>query len=84
LVDLFLEAHDQAPNEIVFLDATDDPVHWKQEGRFFHCDYDCYCYLPLYVFCGRRLLAAKLRECQLALYADLTSAATMRANQLRL
>src|SRR5262245_26099832 len=62
LVDLFLEAHAQAPNEIILdLDATDDPVHGNQEGRFFHGYYDCYCYLPLYVFCGRHLLAAKLR-----------------------
>src|ERR1700747_2084745 len=63
LVDLFLEAHEQAPNEIILdLDATDDPVHGEQEGRFFHGYYDCYCYLPLYVFCGRHLLAAKLRR----------------------
>src|SRR5262252_1321386 len=63
LVDLFLEAHEQAPNEIILdLDATDDPVHGEQEGRFFHGYYDCYCYLPLYVFCGRHLLAARLRR----------------------
>jgi hypothetical protein len=63
LVDLFLEAHEQAPEEIVLdLDATDDPLHGHQEGRFFHGYYDCYCYLPLYVFCGRHLLAAKLRR----------------------
>jgi Transposase DDE domain group 1 len=62
LVDLFLEAHEGAPKEIVLdLDATDDPVHGNQEGRFFHGYYDCYCYLPLYIFCGRDLLAAKLR-----------------------
>jgi hypothetical protein len=62
LVGLFLEAHERAPSEIVLdLDATDDPVHGEQEGRFFHGYYDCYCYLPLYVFCGRHLLAAKLR-----------------------
>ena len=61
-VDLFLEAHAKAPKEIVLdLDATDDPLHGHQEGRFFHGYYDCYCYLPLYVFCGRHLLAAKLR-----------------------
>ena len=47
---------------ILDLDATDDPVHGEQEGRFFHGYYDCYCYLPLYVFCGRDLLAAKLRR----------------------
>jgi len=62
LVDLFLEAHERAPREIILdLDATDDPVHGEQEGRFFHGYYDCYCYLPLYIFCGRHLLAAKLR-----------------------
>jgi hypothetical protein len=63
LVDLFLEAHEKPPREIILdLDATDDPLHGHQEGRFFHGYYDCYCYLPLYVFCGRHLLAAKLRR----------------------
>ena len=62
-VDLFLEAHEKAPKQITLdLDATDDPLHGNQEGRFFHAFYDCYCYLPLYVFCGRHLLAAKLRR----------------------
>jgi Transposase DDE domain group 1 len=62
-VDLFIEAHRQPPKQIVLdLDATDDPLHGHQEGRFFHGYYDCYCYLPLYVFCGRHLLAAKLRR----------------------
>lgn len=62
LVDLFVEAHDEPPEEIVIdLDATDDPLYGDQEGRFFHGYYDCYCYLPLYIFCGRHLLAAKLR-----------------------
>jgi hypothetical protein len=61
-VRLFLEAHETPPKEIILdLDATDDPLHGHQEGRFFHGYYDCYCYLPLYVFCGRQLLAAKLR-----------------------
>src|SRR5437016_8829206 len=61
-VTLFLEAHQTAPREIILdLDATDDPLHGHQEERFFHGYYDCYCYLPLYVFCGRHLLAAKLR-----------------------
>jgi hypothetical protein len=51
------------PKEIILdLDATDDPIHGHQEGRFFHGYYDCYCYLPLYIFCGRHLLAAKLRR----------------------
>jgi hypothetical protein len=61
-VDLFLEAHARAPKQIILdLDATDDPLHGEQEGRFFHGYYGGYCYLPLYVFCGRHLLAAKLR-----------------------
>ena len=62
-VTLFLEAHERPPRQIILdLDATDDPLHGHQEGRFFHGYYDCYCYLPLYVFCGRHLLAAKLRR----------------------
>ncbi|SRR5579871_151340 len=61
-VTFFLEAHKRPPAEIILdLDATDDPLHGHQEGRFFHGYYDCYCYLPLYVVCGRHLLAAKLR-----------------------
>jgi len=61
-VDLFLEAHAKEPEEIVLdLDATDDPLHGEQEGRFFHGYYGGYCYLPLYIFCGRHLLSAKLR-----------------------
>jgi Transposase DDE domain group 1 len=62
-VDLFLDAHRSAPRQIILdLDATDVPLHGHQEGRFFHGYYDAYCYLPLYVFCGRHLLAAKLRR----------------------
>ncbi|HLJ44278.1 MAG TPA: IS1380 family transposase [Candidatus Binataceae bacterium] len=62
-VDLFLEGHARPPQQITLdLDATDDPLHGHQEGRFFHGYYDCYCYLPLYVFCGRHLLASKLRR----------------------
>ena len=62
LVDVFLEAHARPPRQIVVdLDATDDTLHGDQEGRFFHGYYGGYCYLPLYVFCGRHLLAAKLR-----------------------
>jgi hypothetical protein len=62
-VDLFLDAHAQAPQQIILdLDATDDPLHGHQEGRFFHGYYDGYCYLPLYIFCGEYLLCAKLRR----------------------
>jgi len=63
LVALFLEAHKEAPEEIVIdVDATDDPLHGSQEGRFFHGYYGHYCYLPLYFFCGEHLLCARLRE----------------------
>src|ERR1700746_392939 len=62
-VTLFLEAHKRPPRQIILApDATDDPLHGHQEGRFFHGYYDCYCYLPLYVFCGRHLLVSKLRR----------------------
>jgi Transposase DDE domain group 1 len=62
-VDLFLDAHGKAPKQITLdLDATDDPLYGDQEGRFFHGYYGGYCYLPLYVFCGRHLLVAKLRR----------------------
>jgi len=63
LVDLFLEAHDTTPAEIILdVDATDDPLHGNQEGRFFHGYYRSYCYLPLYIFCGEHLLCARLRK----------------------
>lgn len=62
LVEAFLAAHQEAPQEIILdLDATDDPLHGKQEGRFFHGYYGHYCYLPLYIFCGEFLLCARLR-----------------------
>ena len=62
-VDHFLEAHATPPTRIVLdLDATDDPLHGQQEGRFFHGYYRQYCYLPLYVFCGEFLLWAELRR----------------------
>ena len=59
---VFIEAHTRAPKQIILdLDATNDPIHGHQEGRSFHGYYDGYCHLPLYIFCGRHLLAAKLR-----------------------
>jgi hypothetical protein len=62
LVDLFVEAHTNPPTEIILdLDATDDPLHGKQEGRFFHGYYGHYCYLPLYIFAGDHLLCTRLR-----------------------
>jgi len=61
-VETFLQAHHRPPRQIVLdLDATDDPVHGHQLGRFFHGYYGHYCYLPLYIFAGEHLLCAKLR-----------------------
>lgn len=62
LVELFIESHKTPPQELILdFDATDDPVHGQQEGRFFHGYYDRYCFLPLYVFAGEQLLCAYLR-----------------------
>ncbi len=64
LVDVFLDAHEgeAPPVEVVLdVDATDDPLHGAQEGRFFHGYYRGYCYVPLYIFCGHHLLCARLR-----------------------
>jgi hypothetical protein len=62
-VKVFLESYATVPEEIVLdVDATDFPLHGAQEGRFFHGYYDSYCYLPLYIFCGDRILCARLRE----------------------
>ncbi len=61
-VDQFIASYPKPPEEIILdFDATEDAVHGQQEGRFFHGYYDCYCFLPLYVFCGDRLLCAYLR-----------------------
>jgi hypothetical protein len=61
-VALFLQAHSRPPERIVLdLDATDDPIHGHQLGRFFHGYYKNFCYLPLYIFCGDHLLCARLR-----------------------
>ena len=62
LVESFIASFDRAPSELVLdFDATDDPVHGGQVGRFFHGYYDHYCFLPLYVFCGDHLLVSYLR-----------------------
>jgi hypothetical protein len=62
LVDQFIASHESPPEERVLdFDATDDPIHGMQEGRFFHGYYDHYCFLPLYVTCGSQLLVAYLR-----------------------
>jgi hypothetical protein len=83
-VTLFLEAHARPPKQIILdLDATDDPLHGHQEGRFFHGYYDCYCYLPLYVFCGRHLLLAKLRPSDIDAAAGSVEAIERMVRQIR-
>src|SRR5262245_52932560 len=83
-VTLFLEAHSRPPKRIILdLDATDSPLHGHQEGRFFHGFYDCYCYLPLYIFCGRHLLAAKLRRSNIDGSAGAVEEAARRVAQIR-
>jgi DDE family transposase len=78
---LFLEAYSRPSEGIVIdLDATDNPLHGHQEGRFFHGYYDCYCYLPLYIFCGRHLLAAKLRRSNI----DASAGARVTIRQARI
>jgi hypothetical protein len=73
-VDVFLAAHRVPPERIVLdLDATDDPIHGNQLGRFFHGYYKNYCYLPLYIFCGEHLLCAKLRPSNIDASAGTTT-----------
>ena len=83
-VSLFLEAHKAPPAQITLdLDVTDDPLHGRQEGRFFHGYYDCYCYLPLYIFCGRHLLAAKLRRANIDASAGAVEEVARIVGQIR-
>lgn len=83
-VDLFLDSYSSAPSEIILdLDATDDPLHGHQEGRFFHGYYDSYCYLPLYIFCDRHLLVARLREANIDGAAGAVEEVERVVNQIR-
>ena len=83
-VELFMGAHAAAPKEIVLdLDATDDPLHGNQEGRFFHGYYGNYCYLPLYIFCGDHLLCAKLRPANIDAAAGAIEEVARIVHQLR-
>ena len=66
ILDRFVASFATAPTELILdFDATDDPVHGNQEGRFFHGYYDHYCFLPLYVFCGEQLLVSYLRPAKI-------------------
>jgi hypothetical protein len=84
-VDCYLDAHEAEPPErvVLDLDATDDPLHGHQEGRFFHGYYGGYCYLPLYIFCGEWLLAAKLRPSNVDAAAGATEELERMVAQIR-
>ena len=84
LVELFIESFDTPPEELVLdFDATDDPVHGGQEGRFFHGYYDSYCYLPLYVFCGEKLLVSYLRPANIDAAKHSRAILRLLVNRLR-
>ncbi len=84
LVDLYIESHAAAPDEIVLdLDATDIPLYGHQPERFFHGYYDNYCYLPLYIFAGDQLLCARLRPANQDAAAGSTEEVSRIAAQLR-
>jgi hypothetical protein len=83
-VELFLDSYRSVPAEIVLdLDATDVPLHGEQERRFFHGYYDHYCYLPLYVFCGRQPLMARLRPSNIDGAAGALAAVEQLVGQIR-
>lgn len=83
-VTVFLNSFTEPPEEIILdFDATDFPLHGNQEGRFFHGYYDCYCYMPLYVTCGDRLLAAKLRKADIDACAGTVEMLAMLVRRIR-
>jgi hypothetical protein len=84
LVELFLDSYRKAPRQIVLdLDASDVPLHGAQERRFFHGYYDAYCYLPLYIFCDRQPLLARLRPANIDAAAGAVAALEGIIGQLR-
>ncbi len=83
-VDMFLQSYYKAPSVIVLdLDATDDPIHGHQLGRFFHGYYKNYCFLPLYIFCGEHLLCARLRPSDIDASAGSVKELERIASQIR-
>jgi hypothetical protein len=83
-VEAFLRLHTEPPEELILdLDATDDPIHGHQAGRFFHGYYDSYCYLPLYIFCGAHLLLAKLRPANIDAAAGAVKQVAWIVEQIR-
>ena len=83
-VETFIQSWEHPPNRLVIdLDATDDPLHGAQEGRHFHGYYRCYCYLPLYIFCGRHLLCARLRPSSMGASRGVADEVARIVSQLR-
>jgi len=83
-VETFVCSKPTPPRRIILdLDATDDPLHGRQEGRFFHGYYDCYCYLPLYIFAGEQLLCARLRPSRIDAAAGATDEVARIVEQIR-
>lgn len=81
---IFLDSYEEAPEEIILdLDATDDPLHGNQEGRFFHGYYNAYCYLPLYIFCGDHLLYSRLKRANIDAAKGSVEAVTDIVRQIR-
>jgi hypothetical protein len=84
IVDQFLESHQRPPRQIILdVDATDDPLHGKQEGRFYHGYYRHYCYLPLYIFCEEFLLCARLRRSDIDASAGTVEELSRIVSQIR-
>ena len=84
LVDQFIASYRRAPKRLILdFDATDDAVHGRQEGRFFHGYYDHYCFLPLYVFCGKQLLVSYLRPSKIDAAKHAWAILTLLVKRLR-
>lgn len=84
LLEVFIASHKKPPKQLILdFDCTDDPVHGDQLGRFFHGYYDCYCFLPLYIFCGRQLLGAYLRPSNIDPARGAWAALRLLADRLR-
>ena len=85
LLEQFIGSFKRPPKKLILdFDATDDAVHGEQDGRFFHGYYDHYCFLPLYVFCGRQLLVSYLRRSDIAAAKHAWAILSLLVKRLRL
>ncbi|MEO7794077.1 MAG: IS1380 family transposase, partial [Thermoanaerobaculia bacterium] len=84
LIDLFVESQPRSSKRFILdLDATDDPVHGEQEGRFYHGYYGHYCFLPLYIACGDSILWAELRPSNIDAWKGSVEALTRIVARIR-